>query len=347
MSFRTKAVLVFFMLVLSGVLAFNLSKPRILVVHSYHPGFRWTADVESAMKKEFARAGRPLHIEHHFIDVFHQDTPAQLRAAVVAAQRAVGREKPDVLMVIDDPAVQHVGRSFFDDPKLKIVFAGVEDDLGESGLLAAGNVTGIVERQPYEALARAVSDLLPQTAGGARIALLGDQTAQTRVRRDHAREATWGPHRLVAERLVETPDAWRAAVAELSNEADVILSLGIRGLKWGEGDIEVQSKALTAWTEAQAKVPVMSFKRSFVEAGGMLGLGASPYEHGTEAARLARALIDGQPLKALPIRNGADFTISYNPQHLERRSIVLPPIYRAFATATDSVVSGPAAPDPK
>lgn len=341
MSFRTKAVLVFFVLAIGGVLAFNLSKPRILVVHSYHPEFRWTADVEAAMKKEFARARRALHVQHHFIDVFHQDTPAQLRAAVVAAQRAVWREKPDVLMVIDDPAVQHVGRSFFDDPKLKVVFAGVEDDLAESGLLAAGNVTGIVERQPYEALARAISDLLPQAGGGARIALLGDSATQTRVRRDQAREAQWGPHKLAAERLVETPEAWRAAVEELSNEADVILSLGIRGLKWGNGDIEAQSNALTAWTEREAKVPVLSFKRSFVEAGGMLGLGASPYEHGTEAARLALALVDGKALAALPIRNGAEITISYNPQRLNRHNIVLPPIYRAFATATDSVVAGP------
>lgn len=343
MSFRTRAVLLFFALVLGGILAFNLNKPRILIVHSYDPAFRWTADVDKAMTREFGRAGRVLDVQHHFIDVLHQETPAQLRAAIFAAQRAVERAAPDVLMLIDDPAVQYVGRRFFDDPEKKLVFAGVEDDLAESGLLAANNVTGIVERQPYEALVRAISDLLPTLTGGARIALLGDQAGQTRVRRTHAQAAAWGPHRVLAERLVDTPEAWRAAVAELSKEADVILLLGVRGLKWPDSDVKAQSNALTAWTEAQSKIPVLSFKRSFVEAGGMLGLGASPTEHGTESARMALALIGGKTLKEVPIRNGQDFTLSYSPQRLARRELTLPPIYRAFANASDSIITDPPA----
>ena len=97
------------------------------------------------------------------------------------------------------------------------------------------------------------------------------------------------------------------------------------------------SAEVAAWTEAHTPLLTLHAWGFYVEDGGMLSIGVSPYEQGEVAVGMAVAMIDDEVRPAdLPVRSTSQFIVYLRGSSMEAKGVELPAIYEAFARATDN-----------
>jgi ABC-type uncharacterized transport system substrate-binding protein len=75
-----------------------------------------------------------------------------------------------------------------------------------------------------------------------------------------------------------------------------------------------------------------------VEDGGMIAVGASPYEQGEVAAQMAIALLDNnKKIEDLPVQESQQYLIYMRQSKMEEYNpfLKVPTVYEAFARATN------------
>lgn len=316
----------------------NVHKPSILVLHSYDPGYAWVRDINTGLGRSFER-GYLYRVRWYYMDTKRHPSPEFKASAGVAARNMIARTRPDVVIAIDDDAQQYAARHFVGDPRITIVFAGVNREAADYGYAGAANVTGILERIPLEAMREALASASGGRAPGKplRIAYLGDRSATVDGDVAQLRRHDWAPLRLGAVRQVAGWPAWQAAVRALAASHDVLLVSGYRGLRRSETDPRpVPASEVVAWTERHSAAPVISFNGFFTEDGGMLAIGTSPYEQGEVAGALAlQAALGRRPGAALPVVTSRQFTVSMRGSLMTARGFTLPRVYEAAARTGD------------
>ena len=317
---------------------YNVGKPSILVLHSYDPGYAWVRDINVGLQRRFDR--KYLYtVRWYYMDTKRHPSPAFKDSAGTAARNMVAATRPDVVIAIDDDAQQYVARHFVGDPRITIVFAGVNRQAADYGYAGAANVTGILERIPLAAMREALLSAPSLAAPGRapRVAYLGDRSETVDGDVAQVLRHDWAPVQLGRVQQVDTWPGWQAAVRALSAGHDVLLVSGYRGLRRSSTDPRlVPAPEVVAWTEEHARVPVISFNGFFTEDGGMLAIGTSPYEQGEQAATLALQVALGRrPAAGLPVQTSRQFTVSMRGARMQARGFVLPRVYEAAARTGD------------
>lgn len=320
------------------VVAYNLHKPRVLVLHSYDLGYPWTREVNVGVH-------RVLDQQPHFaVRWFYMDTkrhPWQdfKQNMGLSARQVIDRWQPDVIIAVDDDAQEFVARHYVGHVHTRIVFAGVNGGVDAYGYVGAGNVTGIFERKDLPALKQALLALRwpRQAAGPLRVVHIGDNSKSVEQDDRYLGEFDWRPLINLPSRRLGTFDAWKKAVLEVQDQTDFILTTNYRKLSRGAADSRlVAPEEVVAWTLANSRVPVIGTNGFFVEDGGELAIGTSPFEQGEIAARMAIGLIGGQAAKDIPRASTRQFVVYMRSAKMHRRGMELPPLYEAFARATNN-----------
>lgn len=317
---------------------FNMSKPSILILHSYDKEYPWVRDINVGLNRVLNSKYR-YQVRWYYMDTKRHPFPDYKTSAGIAARRVIDSMHPDVIIAMDDDAQQYVTRYYVNHPTIKIVFGGVNNEAGDYGFDKAGNVTGILERLPLGAIREAlqIADNFKALGHPVRLALLGDKSESVGGDARQVRAFNWAPVQLAAIRQIATWPEWQAAVKELGNQADVILLTGYRRISRSATDKSlVPFKEVVAWTEKNSKAPVMSGNGFYTEEGGMLAIGTSPYEQGEEAAAKALAIIlDGKRPGSMPITAPEEFIVTMNGSKMKARGFVLPKVYEAAARTGD------------
>lgn len=321
---------------------YNVSKPSILVLHSYDPDYAWVRDVNVGLNRVLDRQYL-YQVRWYYMDTKRHPSAAFKDSAGVAARNVIAAARPDVVIAIDDDAQQYAARHFANDPRVKIVFAGVNRSAADYGYAGAANVTGVLERLPLAAMREA----LRSTAGfqelsrPLRIAFIGDRSDTVDGDAGQVRRHAWAPLELGTVLQVDTWAQWQAGVRALSATHDVVLVSGYRGLRRGAGaslaaTAPVPAHEVVAWTEAHSAAPVVSFNGFYIEDGGMLAIGSSPYEQGELAGRLALQIVLGHRAPAtLPVVASRQFIVTMNGAKMRARRFALPLVYEAAARTGD------------
>ncbi|MEO9386627.1 ABC transporter substrate-binding protein [Chromobacterium phragmitis] len=321
------------------VVIHKLHSPRILVIHSYDPEYSWVKEENEGLHRLFDKHPE-LSLRWHYLDLKnHQDDDFR-RAAASGAIDVIQRWKPDVVILVDDIAQRLVGARYLNHPRMKIVFAGVNNRPGAYGYDQARNVTGVLERKPLQAVDDTLEMLWRQMngAGKPRALLIGDQSfdfaAGLFEYQDYQRR--WRHIRWTAPVAAATFEEWKLLVLRAPAVADFILVSDYRQLRrdFG-GKAFVPPAEVMAWTERNAKIPVLGLTTAATQDGAMMGVATAGYEQGWEAARMAYALTQGVPIRQLPVVSGKESMISTRRAALRRRGFDIPFIYEAFARAKD------------
>jgi hypothetical protein len=333
----------FFAMLVGLVLHSNINRPRILVLHSYHPEYPWTMMVEEGLRRGLDRHSW-IQVRHHYMDTKRRSNAEHLRRAGAAARAAIEKTDPDVVIAVDDYAQLLAARHYVNHPKIKIVFAGVNGGVEKYGYEGAENVTGIFERKPVVAI-RETIELLMRAAGRevgdrtTRVALLSDATLSSGLDADHLARADWAMLNYAGHRQVTDFEAWKAEVGALSASADFILIAGYRKLKArldaGPREVSVSAAEVMRWTERHATVPAIGINVYSTGDGAMLSIGPSGYHQGSTAARMAEKIIEGgiKP-RDIPFETSRQYLVSYRASSLERHKFAVPAVFEAFARAT-------------
>jgi len=313
---------------------YNASKPSILVLHSYDPDYAWVRDINVGLNQVLDKKYL-YQVRWYYMDTKRHPSPAFKASAGIAARNVVATTRPDVIIAVDDDAQEYVARHFANDPRIRIVFTGVNREAADYGYASAANVTGVLERLPLHAMGEAVRAArhLSNLARPVRIAYIGDRSETVDGDASQIRHHDWAPLRLDGVLQVDTWPAWQAGVRALGARSDVLLVSGYRRLRRSSLDATlVPAREVVAWTEAHSRAPVISFNGFHIEDGGMLAIGTSPYEQGSAAGRLAlRIVLDGRAAHTLPVTTSREFVVSMSESRMRARRFALPRVYEAAA----------------
>jgi hypothetical protein len=335
---RLLLISLFLAAAMAVVVAYNLHKPRVLVLQSYDLGYPWTREVTVGVR-------RVLDEHSHFaVRWFYMDTKRhpwkEFREKMgLSARQAIDRWQPDVVIAVDDDAQEFVTRHYVNHPRIRIVFAGVNGGIEPYGFVGAANVAGIFERKDLPALKQALLVLRwPRTASGPlRVVHIGDKSKSVEHDDHHIREFDWAPLINLPSRKPGTFDEWKKAVLDVQGQTDFILTTNYRRISRSQTDGSlVPPEEVVAWTLANSRVPVVGTNGFFVEDGGELAIGTSPFEQGEVAARMAIRLLAGESAGSIPHASTRQFVVYMRSARMHRRGMELPPLYEAFARATNN-----------
>lgn len=317
---------------------FNMTKPRILVLHSYDKTYAWTRDVTTGLNRVLD-SKHEYQLRWYYMDTKRHPWPEYRTTAGIAARNAIEKMQPDVVIAVDDDAQQYVMRHFINDPHIKIVFAGVNTEAGDYGFDHAANVTGILERLPLGAIREAllITDHFKALGRSPRLLYLGDKSESVGGDARQVQAFDWAPVQLTRVSRAGTWPEWQAQVEAAGQEADVILLTGYRRLARSATDKSlVPAHEVVEWTERHAHVPVISGNGFYTEEGGMLSIGTSPYEQGEVAAAIALQIaLEGKKPDSIPIIAGNQFIVAMSGSKMKARGFTLPRVYEAAARTGD------------
>lgn len=313
------------------------AKPRVLIVHSYDNGFRWSADQDEGIRKGLADGG----YEEDEIDlrVIYMDTRVNfiteeqiaLRAGI--ARRTIDEFDPELVILTDDTAVEEVAVPFLlehPDSTISFVFSGVNGqperyqpvrDLAAPG----ARLTGTVERIPFlEGFTEAerVFGMLET------IVVFADDAPASRIVVDNFRSSLLSggvtyPTRVVDVIQISTFEEWKQKVAEYRGQVDAIAVVNYHRVKDPSGNI-VQPKDVAKWTIENARVPVFGLISDWSADGYVMSFGNSGFDAGVFVGRRGADVLAGQDAGAMPIVDPEQYEITFNQTTIDKLEVSIP-----------------------
>jgi len=318
---------------LGWVFLFSSSKPRILVLHSLSQSTDWTVRIDQGMKDVLRGNRTPVTVLYHYMSLDESGTETSVKGAVQSALRAIQREKPDILISVDDESNTLVTSKLGPANRPAVLYLATLQSPEQYGYAQQTRVTGIEENIPTKAIANLLDSIYPGRR--LQIAAIGvdDVTGRAEMRR--LMSSDWGPHRLGPQKLAKTMTQWQTFVSEEAAKADVLLVLSAEMI---EGEIQgelVPEKDTIQWTESHAAPLPIGIRQSYVRYGGGLAVSSPPTVYGRLGMQMALEWIKND----LSHQPGAppqvtDFNVSMRVQALDKRSIKLPAVYRELARAS-------------
>jgi ABC-type uncharacterized transport system substrate-binding protein len=335
------AKLAFLVIFCALVFHHKQTKPRIMVIHSYSADYSWVQEINTGISR-FIDKHSNATVRWHYMDLQKHTDADSVRTATTIAAGTIEQWKPDIIVLFDDIAQKKVGMLYLDDPRVKIVFGGVNAKASDYQYDKAKNVTGILERKPLTATEDTISMLAAASGMPAtqkpRALLIGDASFSfsAGLSAYEAPEYVWKKTDWQKPIAVETFDQWKAQVALAQRTTDVLLVSDYRTLRLTPGGKTFANpKEVIAWTEANSRIPILGLVAISTEDGGAISIAASGYEQGSVAAEMAYDISRGKAPNAIPIKSTEQYLIGLRKSAMVKRGIEPPSIYEAFARATD------------
>lgn len=326
MAMTARFLCVFIFLSVFGVTfsAVAEKSPRVLLLNSYHPQYKWTQELTRGVQETLVPSipMENLHIE--FMDERRFSDDVAYKTKLVSLFKYKYRQySPDIIITSDDYAYDFMieyGEVLF--PGTPMVFSGVNVFKPET-LQGRSHITGILEGMEIIGNLELIKTLQPEVK---RIIILGDTTGFGRSMTDTAREirASWLAEPSLANGVVlDVWDSFTLAelhqrVAQLATDT-ALLVLAIH--KDSQGQYFSYEEQIPMLSQ-NSKVPIYGMWGALMIGKGAIGgLMNDPYEHGKNTAKMALAILDGVPIAQLPIQEKAAFTPSFDFAQLSRFSI--------------------------
>jgi ABC-type uncharacterized transport system substrate-binding protein len=334
---------IFFVGVAAFAVAFNATKPRVMVLQSYDPDYAWTRDIDTGIRR-VSQDWTNYSVAWHYMNTKRLSDPESLRYAGTVARRAIDRFDPDVLIAVDDLAQRLAARFYVDQPGMDIVFAGVNGSIEPYGYDDAANVTGIFERKPLQAvkeLVLALEQERPDPVAEPRIRYLMDPSESMARDRHLVEGFDWSPLDFEGTYVADDYQQWQEYVEQLPDaEGEYLLIANYRKLpRSGDDAQSVPPAEVMSWTEAHSAIPIIGVNVFNVEDGAAVAVGASPFEQGESSAKLAEQLLEGESRAGdIATIKPRHYVVAINEAALAKRALKLPQIYETFARTTFTYV---------
>lgn len=351
------------------VLSHQEEQTKVLVVHAYNIDLAWVNDVDDGINRALDEAGRhtALNVRRHYMDLRNHPDCNFYKNAASDVRFTIDDWKPEVLILVDDLAQALVGfdqlrlapgtdretlasdinsflagdicdppdLSFFGldnpatDPRVEIVFAGVNGGVARYGYDQADNVSGIFEHKNYDALIQTLQALAAAYDGPVNgIMMLNDISETGYTESALYRDQDWQPFPAAPPVNARTFGQWQAAVEEANDKGLLLLIANYQNVVGEDGQL-VAPETLIQWTERHARLPVLGANTRFVADGGLMTVAIAGSEQGEVAMQLAMDVLSGKP--AGQRVEAKQFLIGMNQSLVRKRDLKLPDIYEAFS----------------
>ena len=269
----------------------------VVIVHSYHQGFKWTDDIARGISEVLSRSPVRIEFIHEYMDVKRRWDDEYKKRLISVYQYKYKSKKVDAVILSDNVAfdsMREIGNEIF--PGVPVFFCGV-NFLSPEAIADYPNFTGISEIIDVSANLELIMKLQPKVK---KVAFIVDATETGLIISEHLEQQ----RQLLAGRLeIEQMTDYTFAELEerlkkLPDDTAVIWSIFFRDredvfYEFDEG-IERVVKA--------CRVPVYCLWDFSIGYGAIGGYLSSGHEQGTSVARMVLRYFAGEPFKHLPVR---------------------------------------------
>ena len=327
---------------------------RILIVHSYSEAFSWTRDLHRGIIDGLAQEGLSSDRDYQ-LQTFYMDTrinftsPQQIEERAAEALNTLQDFAPDVLLVTDDIALEHVAvRHVEENPEdpVPTVFAGINIDptiySPISSLEAPGGaITGALERIPYSEAFATAKRLFPDAT---RVVILGDAGPATQAARaalmNGDRSADPGAFEVLDFLLLEGFEQWKDAVVDFQDKADLIAILNYHQLRDPGGAI-VEPSIVIDWMVTENNLPELGLVAAWAQDGVLVAVGNSGLKTGAYVGARGAEILSGADPAAMPIVDPNQTDANLNLARAQSLGIEFPPEEVDAADAVFETIGGP------
>ncbi len=295
----------------------NLRSGReILILHSYHQGFKWTDDILAGIMENLGQDGARAEVHVEYMDSKRYPEPEFTYLNYLLLREKYRFTKFSLVLTSDDNAFnfarQYRQALFRDAP---VVFCGV-NYLAEPSSLAAGDITGVLESYNIVATVAAARSMVPAAR---KLYVINDDTPTGIGNHKRFEEVR---HLLPEGLQVEFMESMSMArllerLPELPHDAVVLLMSFNRDRDGNVFSYEESCKQISH----ASPVPVFSFWDFYLGSGSVGGMVTSGYHQGLAAGELARKVLAGSRAGDLPVITQSPNTYIFDARVMERFGI--------------------------
>ncbi len=311
---RRRRIIIVFLVALSSVVP---AEEHVLIVHSYHPEFSWTAQIDRGIHDNLDGANADIRIHTEYLD--SKRHPADEVSSPFLGLLRTKYEDEELTAVItsDDNAFRlvsaHRQELFGDSP---IFFCGLNNYRPQETPLDHG-ITGTVEAIDFGANMALISDLHPEVE---RIVAVSGLSVTAGINLEEFRRASLPfSDRFSFEYLEQMTLTEVLARLETLGTDSVVFNLGL--FRDPEGRI-MGVKESSALLAGHAPVPVYTAWDFMVSGGVVGGIVVDGYLQGASVARQLLQYVNGTPVEEIALETAPTTRGLFDHQALKRFDIV-------------------------
>ncbi len=320
----TYIVLIFtallFIVSLNGLYAKDTKK--ILIVHSYHPEYRWVVEYRKGLMEGLQKyRSSVLKIEDFYLD--SKRHPESINKMAEKAYIFFKNNKPDVVIAADDPAQKYfVVKYLSNKVKTPVVFLGVNGNPEDYGY-PSRNVTGVLERINIRADLGLIHTLVPEakTFG---IIMDSGLSSQAFLHRWKVEDFNFGEIKLKTLYIAESFEEWKMYINKLEKDVDVIYILSYYTLKDRYGKY-VKPEDVVKWYVKNCDKPEVTANLFSVKLGLLCSYGETGWQYGMVAGKMVVDILNGKPVKSIPVVESIRGLRAINRKRAKMLGITIPP----------------------
>lgn len=270
-------------------------RKQVLLINSYHPGYKWSDDITRALAEKFQEEGN-IELRVEYLDTKHLDSREYLDTVYELLQTKYENNQPDLIMSSDDVALnflfQHADTLF---PNVPVVFVGANyfDEAKRNGY---ERFTGISEEADVAGTLDLAIQLHPKTR---KLVVIHDKTVTGQKVHEKINELI-SQYPQISFEFVEdvTMDELHQYLGTLSPDTLVLLTVFFRD----RNETFYEYDQFTSSIAKSSKVPVYGlwdFSLGYGIVGGKL---TSGYTEGERAAELAIRILQGETSSSIPVQ---------------------------------------------
>lgn len=271
---------------------------NVLVLHSYHQGLQWTDNVSEGIKDEFKQYDGEIEIHFEYLDTKRIPGEEYYNQLILfeSFKTQLANIEFEVIISSDNNALRFIienGDQLY--PDVPVIFCGVNNFSPEI-IEGKENITGIVEAIDYDATLQLISDLHPDRN---KITVILDKTPTgDAIKKEFDQVLKGFSNRFNFEYyqnfiLSEVPDK-----IKLLGEQDIIYLLTFNRDRKGTFISYVDGIKMIKKT---SRVPIYGSWDFYYGHGIVGGMLTSGYTQGREAAKMAKAILNGTSVETMPV----------------------------------------------
>ncbi len=329
--------LLFLIIFVCIVVNAEFARPRILVMMSYSSQNPWEQQIRDGITHEFQQQGKNYNIKYFYLGRLINTSPRMLANQVNDANHFIQSFKPSIMIIADDEAAEYIGKQYVDDPKMNLVFCGINADPARYGFVPGKNVTGIIENLHFDSMKTALQTIFPHYKS---VIHLADASNNSNYIDPQFSHYQWAPLHLVENVSSNSYSDWKNAIAKANKNHDILLFTHFDTIHDDKGQLMSPHEVIKQ-TLKLAHVPMIGFFDYFVKRDkGPMALSTSGLEQGSVAAKLTMTIIQ-KNIKAgdLPFESSQMVLFSENKKAmaLNMPNVKTPILYRSLYNLSEYV----------
>jgi len=319
------------------------SPKKAVLLFSYEVNFWGVHDENEGVIKGLATTG---YMEGRNIEIIRlymntksvNKTVEQMETAAIQLVAQIRKTDPDVLFIMDDDALRHVGAKFLD-TDLPIVFGGVNFLVTESNygrisdshrvpladsLEQPGhNITGVMEKPALLAGFKLLHQILPHAKNALFISdnsVVGTQLLQVAGLRTELKKA---PFHIVDEIYTNSFEKLKKAILEYQDKVESIILFIPWSLEYEDGK-HVPHKEVVSWMLRNNKRPGIAYLDMLAEEGYLCGVVVDMVQQGFHAGVMGGRILNGANAGNIPITDPVANRITINLAQAHQLGVEIP-----------------------